>query len=136
LPALLCATSCSSAAPPAHPQRWAKAWINSLNSQHLVQVTPLLGDTGTFADPGTGGPLSGGVLEYYLGNQWRAFPQLHYELRQVTGDAESVAVEWTATGFGTPHAGPIDGVFVMQLRNGVLTSVRGYYDAGKLFTAR
>jgi SnoaL-like protein len=107
-----------------------------LNSQRLVQVTPLLGDTGTYADPGSGGPLSGALLGYYLANQWRVYPQLRYELRQVTGDAESVAVEWTATGFGAQHAGPIDGVFVMQLRNGVVASVRGYYDAGKLFTAR
>jgi SnoaL-like protein len=128
--------SCHSAAPPAHPQRWAKAWINALNSQRLAQVTTLLGPAAIYSDPISGGPLSGAALISYLANQWRVFPQVRYELGQVTGDAESVAVEWTATGFGALQAAPIDGVFVMQLRNGTVASVRGYYDAGKLFTAR
>jgi SnoaL-like protein len=134
--AVVWVTSCRSAPPPAHPQRWAKAWINSLNSQRLVQVSPLLGDPGTYTDPGSGGPLSGEWLAYYFANQWRVYPQLHYELRQVTGDAETVAVEWQATGFGAQHAAPIDGIFILQLRNGMIASVRGYYDVGKILKAR
>jgi hypothetical protein len=56
-PLLLC--TCRAHPPAAHPQRWAKAWIDAANSQRLEDWAALLGYTGTYQDPFTVVPLSG-----------------------------------------------------------------------------
>ena len=135
---MLGTASCRSPTPPAHPMRWARAWINSVNSQRVEQLLPLLGTTGTFEDSLSGQPLAGELVAYYFTTWWQAFPRLHFTLQRVTGDAQVVAIEWEASGFGDAKAPPIEGVFVLQLRDDAIGSVRGYYNAGPVLfpTAR
>jgi hypothetical protein len=119
---------CQTPTAPAHPQRWAKAWINALNSHRGEQTSPLLRARGTYEDPESGGALSGLWLGLYLTYRWHQYPEMHFKLRQVTGDARIVVAEWSATGFSRT-AGSIEGAFVLRVQDDHIDSVRGYYNA-------
>jgi len=128
--AVLSAGGCHSAAPPAQVERWADAWIMALNSHQLAYFDPLFGPPGTYEDPVTKEPVSGARLGFYLSGQWRRFPKLRYEQGRVTGDRNTVVVEWLATGFtDDPQAKPVPGVFVLALQGEAITSVRAYFDS-------
>lgn len=124
---LLCTSACASRLPePAHPLRWARAWLDSLNSHRWEQVGPLLGEHGTYEDPLSGGPLDPVPAAFYWYRIWTTFPDLRYQLIRVTGDSHTVAVEWSADGLGTP-ATTETGMFLLTVDGDSITSVRGYY---------
>jgi hypothetical protein len=121
---------CRSHPRPAHPTRWAKAWIAAVNSHQLVDFDGLLKPTGTYEDSLTNGPRSGPALAYFFILWWHAFPRSHLELQRVTADGDVVVADWTATGLGADTANkPLEGVFVIQPDGDAIASVRGYYDA-------
>jgi len=129
---LLAQPACQSAPPPAHPQRWAKAWINALNSHRGEQAFPLLRDTGTYEDPVIVKPISGVPLRILLTARWRQYPKMHYVLGHVSGDAQTVVAEWTAAGLSREPSDTLAGVFVLRVRDDTLTSVRAYYNAAEV----
>ncbi len=128
---LLCmAIGCGSPHPPEQPARWANAWIESLNSHRIQQVTPLLDPAATYQDPLTGKPLSGQAITFFFVSLWNATPASHYEVRRVSGNSEFLAVEWSATDVGGGTATkPLEGVFLIHFNGERIASVRGYYNA-------
>jgi hypothetical protein len=134
--ALLVETGCKT--PPAldavQRVRWAQAWLDSLNSHRLEQVAPLLQPKGTYQDPLTSIPLTGPPLSFYFVNLWNFNPKGRYELRRVTGDAEFVTVEWSASDFG-PTTEKIEGIFLLHVRGDHIASVRGYFDPRPMTTS-
>jgi SnoaL-like domain len=124
---------CTSPREPEQAQRWAAAWVESLNSHRLQQVAPLLDPTATYQDPLTGKPLSGQGLDIFLTMLWNGSPESRYEVRSVNGTRDFLAVEWSATSLGALRVkGPIQGVFLMRFNDDHITSVRGYYDTAAL----
>jgi hypothetical protein len=110
-----------------HPLRWARAWIDSVNSHSWSQVGPLFAPDGTYEDPLSGQPLTPVWAGVLWKRRWKRFPTLHYDLDRVTSEGRVLAVEWTATGVGT--APSVRGIFIITVDSDVITSVRGYYDA-------
>ncbi len=93
----------------------------------------MLGTPGTYEDPLTGGPRAGPALAYHLVSIWERFPEAHYDIVRVTGDAQSVTVEWTATGLGNAtKAEPLPGVFIIDVQADRIAMVRGYFDPSGL----
>lgn len=124
---------CRAQPEPSHPVRWAKAWIDSLNRHNLEQVKPLLAPGATYEDPLSGGERSGPFLTFLLLATFHRFPHAHYELERATGDQDSLAVEWRATGlFKGTNQTPLNGVFVIQLQGNAIASVRGYFNPSGL----
>jgi hypothetical protein len=119
---------CRAQPEPGHPVRWARAWIDSFNSHRLDQVLPLLAPDAAYEDPLSGGVRSGPSLVYWLVHTFQRFPDARYELERATGDQDSLAAEWRATGLrkGTDQT-PLNGVFVIQLQGNAIASVRGYF---------
>lgn len=123
---------CRAPVPPAHPQRWATAWIQAFNSHRGEQISPLLRGTGTYQDPSLEKPLSGPWLGFYLNQRWKQYPEMHYTLKQASGDAHTVIAQWRATGLAREPAGVVAGVFVLRVEDDSIASVRSYYDAAEL----
>jgi limonene-1,2-epoxide hydrolase len=118
---------------PAHPDRWARAWIDSLNSRRLQQVAALFTPDATYEDPLSGGERSGPTLAFLFAFAFYGFPNAHYELGRVTADKDRLAVEWKATGLSrVRNQPPVSGVFIIQLQGDAIASVRGYFDASGL----
>jgi hypothetical protein len=116
-----------------YPVRWARAWIDSLNSRRLQEIVPLLAPGATYEDPMSGGARSGPSLGFLLFRNVRRYPHAHYELERVTADKDRLAVEWKATGLSkSTNRPPLSGVFVIQLQGDAIASVRGYFDASGL----
>ncbi len=130
---LLLAIGCGSPRAPEQAERWAKAWLESLNSHRIQQVAPLLDPAATYQDPMTGKPLSGPPLAIFLATLWNQAPESRYELRSVNGNRGFLAVEWSATGLGQATVKrPLEGVFLIHFNGDRIDSVRGYYDATAL----
>jgi SnoaL-like domain len=127
---LLVAAGCRPQPKMSRQDRWARAWIDSLNSHNLRQVASLLVKGATYEDPLSGGERSGPSLAFLLVNTFNRHPQAHYELGHITADKDRLAVEWKATGLRrSTQQPPLSGVFVIQLRGDAIASVRGYFDA-------
>ncbi len=123
---LLCSSACAPRKPePAHPLRWARAWIDSLNSRRWEQVGHLLG-RGTYEDSWSRGPLDPVSASFYWFRIWEISPNPHFQLDRVTGDGHTIAVEWSADGLGT-SASVQSGMFLLTVDGGSISSVRGYY---------
>ena len=119
--------SCRPQARPAHPMRWARAWIMALNSHDVAYFPPLFGPAGTYQDPFTSRPVLGWEIGFVFARRWRGFPNVHYEIERVTGDSGLVVVEWTASGFGPAMPDhTVRGIFVIAVRGDTIASVRGY----------
>ena len=128
---LVMTIGCRSPHAPEDAERWARAWVESLNSHRIQQVAPLLDAAATYQDPVTGRPLSGPPLTMFLVGGWNLAPESHYEVRSVNGNREFLAVEFSATGLGEATArGPLQGVFLIHFNADHIRSVRVYYDKG------
>ena len=126
---LLAAAGCRTQPEMHRPDRWARAWIDSLNSHDVRQVVPLLVRGATYEDPLSHGEQSGLSLAFLLATTFRWHPQAHYELGHITADKDRLVVEWKATGLRTSgDQTPLSGVFVIQFHGDAIASVRGYFD--------
>ena len=77
----------------------AKAYFDAWNSRDAEAMVATFCDSGTYADPATGGPLSGAAIGAYATGLWGAFPDLSFELRSAVETAENrVIAEWTMSG--------------------------------------
>jgi hypothetical protein len=120
---LLVLAACAQPARP-HPERWARAWIWSVNTHRFREVDALLAPDAVYEDPLSGGPLRGADIVYYFGWFWAANPNARFAIARVTGDAHTAVVEWTVTGIsGRPLL--LKGKTVLQIDGDKITSVRG-----------
>jgi limonene-1,2-epoxide hydrolase len=130
---LTACAGCRAQPEPSHPMRWAKAWINALNSHRLDQVLPLLAPDATYQDPLSRSVLMGRFLNFLLVVNFKQFPHSHYELKRVIADGDYFAAEWEATGLSkTASQKHLNGVFIIRLQGNAIASVRGYFDASGL----
>lgn len=114
--------------------RYFDAW----NARNAAAVVASLVPGGTYADPTTGGPISGDALAAYAGGLWQAFPDLTFEIvSQAETGGGRIAAEWlmrgTNTGLfrGLPPSGrtiELAGADFIETEAGEVKSVVGYFD--------
>lgn len=116
----------------------AESYFTAWTSHDAAAIHATLGDSGTYEDPGTGGPIRGEALTAYVTGLWSAFPDLAFEVEShaETGP-DSSATQWIMRGTNT---GPMNGLpptgRAVELRgadfirfgNGHIRSVTGYFD--------
>src|SRR5438105_4350619 len=81
--------ACAQPAHP-HPERWARAWIASVNSHRLGEIHAVLAADATYADPLSKGLLRGDGIFYYFSWFWSANPDAVFTVVAVSGDARAV----------------------------------------------
>jgi len=94
---------------------------------------------GTYADPGTGGPLAGEQIRAYVQGLWSAFPDLRFELGEVEPmGPDRVVGAWRMKGTNTgsmsglPPTGrsvELPGVDLIRTSAEGIVSVVGYFDS-------
>jgi len=117
----------------------AHRYFDAWNRRDAAAVLDILGDDGTYQDPGTGGPIRGEALRGYMNGLISAFPDLSFEVVSAGLAApDLVAGQWimrgTNTGsmFGLPPTGrPVElpGADFIRVANGKVRSVEGYFDS-------
>ena len=115
--------------------RYFQAWTD----RDADAILATFGEGGTYQDPGTGGPISGGAFRAHAGGLWSAFPDLAFTeegIAEVRPDR--VSSPWVMTGTnagsfaGLPPTGrPVElkGVDLIELRDGKIQSVNGIFDS-------
>jgi len=101
----------------------------------LATLTP----DGTYADPGTGGPIRGDALVGYMNGLFAAFPDVSFEVTSIgMAGPDLVAAQWIMRG---TNAGPMNnlpptgrsvelhGADFIRVRDGRIRSVDGYFDS-------
>jgi len=120
----------------------ANKYFNAWNARDAGAILASLNPSGTYADPMTGGPLTGEGIREYVELLWSAFPDLNFEIRSAaeTGDGR-VAAEWIMRGtnsgpfMGLPPSGKCietTGADFIQTESGKVSSVVGYFDGGEV----
>lgn len=120
----------------------AQAYFDSWNARDAEGILATLGDSGTYEDPKTGGPISGAALKGYVQALWSAFPDLSFDLAtSAETGPDSMAVEWVMHGTnhgsmaGLPPTGkPISlrGADFFTFAEGSIRTVTGYFDGGAI----
>jgi steroid delta-isomerase-like uncharacterized protein len=121
-------------------QRYFDAW----NARDAKAILASLTEAGTYADPLTGGAISGDAIVSYVETLWGAFPDLTFEIRSAaeTGNGR-VAAEWIMRGTnrgpfrGLPPTGKAVetvGADFIETEGGRVSSVVGYFDGGSVPT--
>jgi steroid delta-isomerase-like uncharacterized protein len=115
-------------------RRYFQAW----NERDVNGVLAALAPGGTYADPATTGPLAGASLAHYLGGFFAAFPDVGFELTEVRGDGDRLAVGWLMHGANTGPLRPglpptgasvtLPGIDLIDLDGGAIRSVQGFFD--------
>ncbi len=120
--------------------RWRTAW----NSRRADEVLALCTADVAWEDPLTDGPQRGSsAVRDYLEGLWRAFPDLQLEWREAplcSVDADRAAFRWHMTGTMTGALEPpgfaptsrrldAEGIDVFGLRDGLVETYKGYFDA-------
>ena len=115
-------------------QNYLDAW----NSHDPEAIAAALGANGTYEDPTTGGPLTGGAITQFASVLLAAFPDLSFEVISIspTGDG-TVATQWLMKGtnsgpFGggppTGKTGALPGADFFVVDGDHISSVKGYFD--------
>lgn len=117
----------------------ANAYFDAWNRRDADAIVAVFGDSGTYSDPTTNGPLSGQAIGDYAKQLWLAFPDLSFELHSATQTAENkVVAEWTMKGTNMgefaglpPTQQPVSlpGVDVVETGPDSIMSVTGYFDS-------
>jgi steroid delta-isomerase-like uncharacterized protein len=119
-------------------QRYFEAW----NQHDAGAIMATFAEGGTYADPATGGPLTGAAIGAYAQALWDAFPDLSFEIVSVTENASGlVSAEWLMKGANTgpfnglPPTGAtvaLSGADFVRFAADKIQSVQGYFDSGAL----
>lgn len=128
---LLVAFGCKTSSPVTESQRLADAWVTALSSHQADQIAALTQPDATYEDPTTDGARS---LRAFINGMWAQAPDVTFAPKTVVGQGrERIAIEWHSTRtLGNGQVFPLDGVFVIDLRDQHATHVRCYYDPGKI----
>jgi steroid delta-isomerase-like uncharacterized protein len=120
--------------------RWQKAW----NSRVPEQVTSLCTEDVVWDDPLTERPERGrAAVAEYLRGVWRAFPDLEFSWPEgpyASFDSDRLALHWHLTGTMLAEMDPpgfaptgrraeLDGVDMLELRDGLVCAYTGFFDA-------
>jgi steroid delta-isomerase-like uncharacterized protein len=115
-------------------ERYFAAW----NAHDAAGVAGQFSERGTYEDPATRGPLTGGAIAAYAAALFKAFPDVHFEMVSVAPSGDStIAAQWMMRGTnsgplaGNPPSGrtvALPGADFIMLDGDRLRSVRGYFD--------
>jgi steroid delta-isomerase-like uncharacterized protein len=119
-------------------QRYFQAWID----RNADAILATFRDGGTYQDPTTGGPIRDVALRENVGGLWSAFPDLTFAEESI-GEIgpDRVAAQWVMRGTnigsmrGLPPTGrsvELRGVDFIELRDGKIQTVTGYFDSGEI----
>jgi steroid delta-isomerase-like uncharacterized protein len=124
--------------PIAIAQRYFDGW----NRRDPAAVLDTMAPNGTYADPTTGGPLSGEAFDGYMKGLFSAFPDVSFEIASVGQAApDLVAAQWVMRGtntgsmFGLPPTGKsieVRGADFIRVADAKIRSVDGYFDSGEV----
>ena len=74
----------------------ATAYFDAWNARDAAAIVATFAELGTYSDPTTNGPLTGGAIGTYASGLWQAFPDLEFEVRSTAQTAsDKVVAEWT-----------------------------------------
>lgn len=119
-------------------QRYFDAW----NRRDPDAIVATFAEGGTYADPGTNGPLTGQAIGAYAAGLFAAFPDLAFEIVSAApaGDGH-IAAQWLMTGTnagpmrGAPPTGravTLPGADFIAVEGDQVRSVRGYFDSAAM----
>ena len=125
----------------AEPMEVVSAYVTAFNEHDAAKAAALLAPDAAYLDITIGEPQVGrdtivaSVIAPYL----KAVPDLHWEMRgaPIATDGR-VAFEWRISGTNSGawpedvpasgHAFSLDGVSIMEVKDGMITSITDYYD--------
>ena len=117
----------------------ANKYFDGWNRRDAGKVLETMGPGGTYADPQTGGPLSGEPFREYMNQLFASFPDVSFEIASEGLLApDFVAAQWimrgTNTGsmMGLPPTGKsivLHGADFIRVADGKVQSVQGYFDS-------
>lgn len=120
------------------PLKAAQAYLSAWNAHDPAAVLATFADTGTYLDPTLPGPIGGQALAGYVTGLCAAFPDLHFEIENVSVDGDRIVAQWRMRGTNTgplpgapePTNGTCDlpGVDVITVAKAGITDVVGYFD--------
>lgn len=120
------------------PVEAAQAYLAAWNAHDPAAVLATFADTGTYVDPTLPGPIGGEALAGYVAGLCAAFPDLHFDIENVSVDGNRIVVQWRMHGTNTgplpgapePTNGTCDlpGVDVITMGGAGITDVVGYFD--------
>ena len=118
--------------------RYFDAW----NRRDAAAILATLAENGTYEDPVTPGPLTGGAIGAYAESLWAAFPDLSFEIVSLTESATGlVCGQWLMKGTNTgslnglPPTGKslaVPGADFIQVDGDAIRSVQGYFDSAAI----
>src|SRR5215813_6571695 len=90
------------------PLNLAKRYFDAWNQHDASAIIATIAEAGTYADPVTPGPLTGGAIGAYAQALWDAFPDLSFDIVTITENVSGlVSAEWLMKGTNT---GPFNGL--------------------------
>jgi steroid delta-isomerase-like uncharacterized protein len=114
------------------------AYFQAFNRHNPDAVAALFSSRGTYVDPAVSSGIKGEALKGYLRGHYVAFPDARYRVRtSVVSRDGLMACEWRFTGTNagplgdkpaTNRAVDVRGASVLQVKNGKITWLHGYYD--------
>jgi steroid delta-isomerase-like uncharacterized protein len=118
----------------------AQSYFDGWNRRDPAAVLATMASNGTYADPTTGGPLSGDAFAGYMSRLFSAFPDVSFEVASIGLAApDLVAAQWIMRGTNTgsmsglpPTGKSIDvkGADFIRVTGDKIRSIDGYFDSG------
>ena len=120
----------------------AHSYFDGWNRRDPAAVLATMASNGTYADPTTGGPISGDAFVGYMKGLFSAFPDVSFEIASVGLAApDLVAAQWIMRGTNTgsmyglpPTSKKIDlkGADFIRVSGDKIRSVDGYFDSSEV----
>ncbi|MBI3782442.1 MAG: nuclear transport factor 2 family protein [Deltaproteobacteria bacterium] len=105
-------------------------WVDALNSRDPARVAALMASDGTFLDPVTPQPLSVDGFRSRLQIERTVWKEREYRVRQLVANDDRIAIKWELKQrYANDVLFPIEGLTVLDVRDGRVASVRDYYNA-------
>ena len=120
----------------------AQRYFDGWNRRDPAAVLETMEPNGAYADPTTGGPISGQAFNAYMTGLFSAFPDVSFEIASIGVAApDLVAAQWVMRGTNTgsmfglpPTMKSIDvrGADFIRVAGDRIRSVDGYFDSGEV----
>ena len=117
----------------------AQQYFDAWNRRDPAAVLATMAEGGTYADPGTHGPVSGEAFAAYMQGLFAAFPDVSFAIASVgLASPDLVAAQWVMRGtnhgsmMGLPPTGKtieVNGADFIRVADGRIRSVEGYFDS-------
>jgi ketosteroid isomerase-like protein len=123
-----------SGALPATPEGIVVRWIDAWNSKDSHALLSLFDEDAIFWWPSMALPIRGKKeIERYITNLWAGWAEIemHHNTTLRNDEDGKVAIDWTLTFRDVRSGRPVrlQGVDLLQVRNGVVTGERGIFNA-------